>query len=118
MRHGAVLAAVCSLVLASVATGCAPPCRQVCRKVLGCGIDSERVALDECETSCVSQERLYEIWDDQHMQDLFEDHKRCLSSSSCDEIAAGECYEGYEELFVFDPDKEIDAITPPVSSPQ
>lgn len=87
--------------------GCAPPCGNLCRKVLDCGIDSERVAFDDCLASCTTQLELYRKWRDRELLDLFEDHRRCISRSSCEEIAAGECYEGYEALFVFDPDKEL-----------
>lgn len=87
---------------------CPPPCGSVCRKVLDdCGLDSERVAQGECEDACVAQETLYARWDDEEKRDLFDDHKRCLMRSSCDEIADGVCYDGYEDLFVFDPDKEL-----------
>jgi hypothetical protein len=89
-------------------TACPPPCGQVCRKVLfDCELDTERVALDECELSCETQGALYQVWEDEHLQDLFDDHRRCVGRSSCDELARGVCYEGYEELFVFDPDKDL-----------
>ncbi len=88
---------------ATFAQACNWPCRAVCRKVLfECGdLGSERVALDECEVSCLRQEALYEEWENEEKQDLFDDHKRCVARSSCEEIADGECYDGYEELFVF-----------------
>jgi hypothetical protein len=91
-------------VVALLAEACSPPCRSVCRKVLfECGdLDSQRVALDECEVSCQQQEILYEIWEDEEKQDLFDDHKRCIRSSSCDELAQGECYyDEFEDIFVF-----------------
>jgi hypothetical protein len=91
--------------------GCAPPCGQVCRKVLRCDLDSERVAQAECELSCNQQGDLYARWQDEELLQLYEDHRRCIVRSSCEELAAGTCYEGYEELFVFDPDK----VLPPVS---
>ena len=102
-------------LLALGLAACAPPCKQVCRKVLfDCGdLDSERVSLEECEESCNRQEALYEQWEDEEKADLFDDHKRCIASSSCDEIAVGECYEGFEELFVFDPDKDLSELTTP-----
>jgi hypothetical protein len=87
----------------ALAEACAPPCRQVCRKVLfECGdLGSERVALDECEVSCLRQEALYQEWEDERKEELFDDHRRCIARSSCDELAEGVCYDGYEELFVF-----------------
>ena len=86
-----------------LAQACAPPCRQVCRKVLfECdNLDSDRVALDECEASCQQQDAVYQVWQDEEKQDLFDAHKSCIGSSTCEEIAAGACYEGYEELFLF-----------------
>jgi hypothetical protein len=96
-----------TLLFGVVAAGCAPPCGQLCRKVLyTCDLDSERVAFDDCENSCSQQVELYRQWQDEELIELFEDHRRCISRSSCDEIAAGECYDGYEALFVFDPDKK------------
>lgn len=95
--------------------GCAPPCGQVCRKVLDCGIDSERVAQAECELSCTQQSALYASWEDEALEQLYEDHRRCIVRSSCEEIAEGACYEGYEDLFVFDPDKQLPPVSEPVS---
>lgn len=97
-----------ALLLPSLLTACPPPCSQVCRKVLNeCELDSQRVSFDECETNCVSQDTLYDGWGNDYLQDLYDDHKRCITRSSCDEIAAGVCYEGFEELFAFDPDKQL-----------
>jgi hypothetical protein len=91
-------------VVALLAEACGPPCRSVCHKVLfECGnLDSQRVALDECELSCQQQEVLYDFWEDEEKADLFDEHKRCIRSSSCEEIAAGACYQdGMEDIFVF-----------------
>lgn len=91
-------------------TACPPPCRQVCRKVLfDCELDTERVALEECELACETQDALYELWEDERLQKLFDDHRRCVGRSSCEELADGACYEGFEDLFVFDPDKDAPA---------
>jgi hypothetical protein len=106
------LALLSLLVLAA----CPPPCRQVCRKVLfDCDLDTERVALDECEDSCERQESLYRAWDNEALLDLELDHRRCVMQTSCDELAVGGCYEGYEELFPFDPEKELPVL--PATSP-
>jgi hypothetical protein len=94
---------------------CAPPCERTCRKVLfDCRLNSERVALDECVDSCARQEELYVAWENDELLQLERDHRRCLADSTCEQIAAGECFEGYEELFPFDPDKELPE--PPTSS--
>jgi len=109
---GRALPLLCATALTgSVLVACAPPCKQVCRKTLNCALDSERVAQDECEDSCRRQETLYARWQDDVKAALFDDHKRCIKRSSCDELAEGVCYEGFEDLFVFDPDKELPEVT-------
>ena len=89
-----------AVALASFATGCEPTCAQSCRKVIACDLESQRVVQDECEASCVFQERQYEDWEDEVKQDAFSDHKRCLARESCDDIAEGVCYD--EQIFLFD----------------
>ena len=79
--------------------GCVTPsCDEVCTKVMNCDL-SPRVSEYECVTSCTSQKQLYEDWDDVEKQDLFDAHRRCLGSSTCEEIDEGFCYE--DDLFVF-----------------
>lgn len=91
-------------IAVAAGAGCGPPCGQVCHKLLDdCALDTERVAFEECETSCKQQDALYRKWEDDELIDLYGDHLRCLTRSSCDEIATGACYDGYEPLFVFDP---------------
>ena len=100
-----------ALVVLPIAA-CAPPCKQICRKTLfDCSLDSERVALQECVDACTQQEVLYEQWKNQELADLFDDHKRCIGRATCEELAEGVCYEGYEELFVFDLEKELPEAT-------
>lgn len=107
-----VLVALCAL-----AVGCAPPCERVCRKVLfDCELSSERVALDECVDACARQEDQYRAWQNDDLVALARDHRTCVVSSTCDELAAGACYEGYEALFAFDPDKELPTSPAPTGS--
>jgi hypothetical protein len=87
------------LLLGSVS--CTPPCGQLCRKVLDCDLNTERVAQAECELACGQQEALYAAWGDQELQQLYADHRRCVVGSTCEELQEGSCYEGYEPLFVF-----------------
>ena len=89
------------MVLAAViaGSGCAPSCEHTCRKVLACDLGTERIAQQECVDSCEAQDALYQSWDDEEKIDAFDDHRRCLVQSSCDEIADGACYD--EDLFVF-----------------
>lgn len=90
------------MVCVSVVTaaGCTPNCESSCKKVLDCGLDSQRFSLIECEQACIVQQTVYEQWENDELVDAFKDHRRCLSDASCDEIAAGECYD--ERLFTFD----------------
>ncbi len=80
-------------------SGCVPTCAETCEKWLDCGVDTERVALEECVDSCERQVALYEMWDDQTKLDAFDAHKRCVGRSSCDELVVGECYD--EDIFLF-----------------
>ena len=85
---------------------CNPGCKRTCHKLLDCGnLDTDRLAFNGCVADCEQQTALYETWKDKDKQALFRAHKRCLVHAECEEIAAGECYEGYEELFVFGDDE-------------
>lgn len=86
--------------LAVVASGCTPTCQRTCKKLVTCDeVESPRVAIDECEESCVLQEALYEEWDDVELRRDFDDYKSCVVGSSCEEVAAGECYD--EDLWIW-----------------
>jgi hypothetical protein len=88
-----------ALFLGALASGCAPDCKRVCHKLIDCGLDSPRTAYDECLQSCESQQALLEDWADAEKLDAFDEQRRCLGRSSCDEIEAGTCYD--PELFSF-----------------
>jgi len=79
--------------------GCAPDCETTCRKVLSCDIDSPREAIDMCKTSCETETHLYDVWGDDDKQKAFRDERSCLKQSTCDEIAAGKCYD--EDMYAF-----------------
>ncbi len=80
--------------------GCAPSCGQTCKKVLDCELDSPRTTTLECRDDCERQRSLYEDWwKDEEKVEQFEEHRRCLMQSTCDQLAAGACYD--EELFLF-----------------
>ncbi len=82
---------------------CDPGCKRTCRKLLDCGnLDTDRLALNACEIDCEQQGLLFEAWEDDDKRELLVDHKRCLVQSTCEEIADGVCYDGYEEIFAFD----------------
>lgn len=88
--------AIASLLLASA---CAPTCSETCDKLLSCELDAQRMHEDECLESCELQLNLYQIWEDSRLEDQFDDHRSCLVTSTCEEIADGECYD--EDLFQF-----------------
>lgn len=84
---------------AFLAPGCAPECKSVCRKLIDCGVDGSGVVFDECRQSCESQQALLEGWADELKVEAFDEHRRCIGRSSCEEIAAEECYD--PEVFSF-----------------
>jgi len=83
---------------ALVATACAPSCDSVCNKLIRCDVVDNLNPL-ECEESCARQDAQYELEDDKTLERAFADHRRCIGSSTCDELEDGACYE--EELFQF-----------------
>jgi len=88
-----------SACLALGLAGCEPSCRSTCRSVLKCELGVTPIALEECEASCVFQERLYDEAEDERRRDALTRHKRCLNRSRCAEIEAGACYD--EDVFIF-----------------
>ncbi len=91
MRRSSSLAVLLALAL----IGCAPRCERSCKKLLKCDdLDSDRIALHECEESCRKQLTMFEGWkDEKKLERAFADHRRCIVGSTCDEIADGECYD-------------------------
>jgi hypothetical protein len=87
------------LCLTMLAAGCAPTCASVCRKAMSCELDSPRTSTTECEDTCTHQLRLYQDWDDEELQDAFDEQRQCIADATCDEIADGVCYD--EALYVF-----------------
>lgn len=87
-------------VLLGPGAGCTPRCQETCTKVLDCGLESTRVARDECTLACQDQQRLYDDWEDQTKIDAFKEHRRCIRSATCEELAEGACYD--PELFIVD----------------
>jgi hypothetical protein len=87
------------LIIAALAAGCTPTCKDACKKVLDCAAGGSRLSLTECELSCRDQEALYQSWDDDEKLDAYRAHKQCIGSSTCDEIVSGECDD--DLLFVY-----------------
>lgn len=85
---------------ALLAAGCAPTCAEVCNKLDRCGFD-ETVQVVECRTTCERQLSFaQELEDDNAAVKAFNDHRRCIGNSSCDELEAGVCV--VDDLFAID----------------
>jgi len=75
--------------------GCHPTCKHVCKTLLACDeVESARVNLYECVDACNRQEALYkEEWENPSLLDAFYAENNCIVDASCEEIAAGACYD-------------------------
>lgn len=82
-----------ALALLLAGTACEPTCKRTCRSLIACDLQSDRVTLDECEAACVFQERQYEDAEQDALRDRLAEHKRCVNRESCDDLAAGVCYD-------------------------
>ena len=91
------------LLLASTAAlmGCEPSCAKTCKTLLACeNIETEVTEAEECEASCLVQEEVYEeLGEDSVEREAFKELKKCIRSSECEAIAAGECYD--EEVYIW-----------------
>lgn len=91
------------LLLITLLAACTPTCEQSCRKLLSCELDeSPRTALEECQGACESQERLYESWEDDdpdNKVDRLHQQRQCIRAATCDEIAAGACFDPFLDAF-------------------
>jgi hypothetical protein len=85
---------VCTVALALA--GCRPTCTAACTKVRSCDLTAE-LTQQECEAQCGAQQA--EVDSDAEADALWGEHLSCIASASCDEIAAGACYDA--ELFAF-----------------
>ncbi|MFT7519742.1 MAG: hypothetical protein ACI9MC_001885 [Kiritimatiellia bacterium] len=88
------------LAISFTSVACEPTCKDSCQKALSCDAGGSRVALSECRTSCLTQEALYDEWEDEVKQDALSAHMRCIRGSTCDEILDGVCYD--EDVFLFE----------------
>lgn len=82
--------------------GCPPTCQSLCNKLDRCDLEPT-LSRSECQTSC---ERELEVRrdddEDRELLQAFNRHRICLGNNSCDEIAAGACFD--EELFPIAPE--------------
>ena len=84
--------------MAVALAGCPPPCRQLCRKLDRCGVEPG-TTISECLVSCDTLLTEARDADDKEGLREFNDHRFCLGSSTCDEIADGVCHDS--ELYPF-----------------
>jgi hypothetical protein len=85
---------VLSALLAVLMSGCEPTCRETCRKLLDCDdVDTPRLSLEECESTCENEQDLYELWEDEGKRDAMGEMKRCIADEDCGAIADGVCYD-------------------------
>ena len=85
--------------LAVLSAGCTVDCTRTCSKLLSCDLNQGMLLQAECEDSCVRQETLYELWEDEAKETALLDHQRCILGASCDELEDGACYD--PDLFPF-----------------
>lgn len=86
--------------LLALLAGCEATCENTCEKLLACeAVDTPLVAEIDCERSCLTQEALYEDWDDQLKRDALGDYKNCVADSPCADIAEGVCYD--EDIYIW-----------------
>jgi hypothetical protein len=78
-------------LLAALAAGCAPSCKQMCAKLDRCDLLGGTTQ-PECTVQCTRE--LAATKDTDADGEAFRDYaaeRSCIGSSSCDEIAAGAC---------------------------
>lgn len=89
-----------TVLLIIVSVGCTPSCQDVCRKLVECeDLQTSRMSALECQEQCTLQDNRYSSWDDTVKRDAFDDELTCLYDASCEEVAAGACYD--EEVYSF-----------------
>lgn len=89
-----------AIALLIIVSGCTPACQDVCEKLVDCDdLPTWRMSATECEEQCQLQQARYSTWDDVARREAYEDELSCLYESSCEDVAAGVCYD--EEVFAF-----------------
>lgn len=82
------------------AQGCEPTCENTCEKLLECDeVETPRVSEDDCTTSCIIHEEMYEDWEDSQLRNAHGEAKQCIAEASCEDLSTGTCYD--EELFIW-----------------
>lgn len=89
-----------ALFLLSVAqlVACEPSCESTCEKLLACDeLDTPLIALQDCTDACLTQEQLYDEWNDGEKLDALSEFKTCVADNECSDIAEAVCYD--EEIY-------------------
>jgi hypothetical protein len=79
--------------------GCAPSCEALCTKLVRCDLEPS-VTVVECTQTCDRQLAFVKDQNDDALSDAWRDQRVCLGANSCDEIAAGACFD--DALFLID----------------
>ena len=98
MNAAKAVIAILLFGVASVLAGCEPSCEATCEKLLACDeVETPLVALEDCSDACLTQQQLYESWEDGQKQEALSDYKNCVSDSECADISEAVCYD--EEIY-------------------
>ena len=77
---------------------CEPSCESTCEKILACDeLETPLTALQDCTDACLTQEQLYDAWNDGEKLEAMSTFKSCVADSECSDIAEAVCYD--EELY-------------------
>jgi hypothetical protein len=89
-------------VICGFVGGCVGDCETACVRLDACAAELGTAGYTraECEQQCGRQDELYDRWGDQEKKQAFRAELTCLTNATCDEIAAGECYD--DLIFSFD----------------
>ena len=81
-------------ILLAFASGCTPTCNQVCDRLTAREqIEPDNLYSPLCEESCLTQDTLYRDWEDTQLQQAFDEQRRCVMDSTCEQLADGACYD-------------------------
>jgi len=77
---------------------CEPSCERTCETLLACDeLETPLTSLQDCNDACLTQEVLYEEWNDAEKQQALSTFKNCVADNECSDIAEAVCYD--EEIY-------------------
>lgn len=86
--------AALALLAALLAPGCTPTCDQTCKKLVSCeGVETAGLSEELCVEDCQQQEALIDYWEDTQLLEQLDASRRCVRDNTCEDIAAGVCYD-------------------------